>query len=142
VCGVGVVWHFESDRALWAREAKRDFLATVRAHVGWQLDENAAGIIFSELLANVVIHAPGPVKIDLECDGKNVLLKFADTGPGFDFTSATMPSPRDERGRGLFIVSHYASGMQVTNLDGVGTLVSASLPAILPITPDPIPPSE
>jgi anti-sigma regulatory factor (Ser/Thr protein kinase) len=133
VCAVGVFWRFESEDAFRALGARRDFLGIVRAHVGWQLDEYAATIIFSELVANVVHHASGPVKIDLECDGTSVVLKVADAGPGFDYTPGPTPSPHEEHGRGLFIVSQYAKALNIAHTDGVGTVIVASLPAKLSI---------
>lgn len=108
-------------------QAKPKYREALRKHVGRALDEHAAVVVFTELVANVVRHAPGSIKISLECNGEEVLLSVTDNGPGFHFSDPAPPDMLSETGRGLFIVSRYVRKMQVVKRGGAGTNVIASL---------------
>ena len=123
-----VVWRFSSRRALDAVPARNDFLSFLGHHSCSVADEHAAAIIYSELVANVVCHAPGPIVITLEVGNSSTILRVADSGPGFNFEPSLPRSFYNEHGRGLFIVSQYAAEMQIERQDGAGTRVSATLP--------------
>jgi anti-sigma regulatory factor (Ser/Thr protein kinase) len=127
MCTLGVLWRFESQDARSALQAKSEYRAVLRKHTGWGLDDHAASVIFAELVANVIRHAPGSIKISLECDGKNVLLSVADNGRGFRFAPPSTPDTLSPSGRGLFIVSRYAHALRVVPAEGGGTDVIASL---------------
>jgi anti-sigma regulatory factor (Ser/Thr protein kinase) len=128
VCNRGVVWGIETADALSALRARKQYLAAVRRHERWTIDESAAAIIFGELVANAVCHAPGPVRISLECVGQSTVLTVIDNGPGFEFKPALLPDVLAEDGRGLFIVSRFATAFRVEKCPGVGMRVIATLP--------------
>jgi anti-sigma regulatory factor (Ser/Thr protein kinase) len=127
VCSLGLLWRFEAQDARSAVRANAEYRATLRNHAGWPLDEHAGGVVFAELVSNVVRHAPGHIQIDLECDGTDVILSVADDGPGFDFTAPAAPGALSEGGRGLFLVSQYATALHVARRNEGGSKVRATL---------------
>jgi anti-sigma regulatory factor (Ser/Thr protein kinase) len=103
-------------------------MAAVQHHAGWKLDESVAWIIFTELITNAMRYAPGPVRVSLECENKSTFLIVADEGPGFEF-KPKLPSGLDAtKGRGLFVVSHFADDVRVERLPGAGSRVVVKLP--------------
>jgi anti-sigma regulatory factor (Ser/Thr protein kinase) len=128
------MWSCETEDPIDALAEKPSFLSTVRAHAGWELDVPAAEAIFTELLANVVLHAPGPVKVALECDGQAVYIKVADTGPGFVAAAPRLPvNSLSEGQRGLFIVSQLGTDLRVARNGGASVTVRLpSKPTALP----------
>lgn len=124
-----VIWRFASKSAVDALRKRNDFLASLQKHAGSMSDDvNAARVVFTELVANVVLHAPGPIAITLEVTDSYAVLTVADSGPGFVFAPALPSDPLSNGGRGLFLVSRLAAAVSVRRLDGVGTRVSALLP--------------
>lgn len=121
-----VIWHFASNTALDALSLRDDFLASLQKHAGPNTDLFAAKVVFTELVANVVLHAPGPIAILLEVDNSGVILTVTDTGPGFVFDPA-LPHSVCDGGRGMFLISRCAAAVSVKRLDGAGTSVSAIL---------------
>ena len=122
------VWSFSSDNALEALDARAAFAAAFRECRGTESDDAAPQIVFGELVANVVRHAPGPIEITLAVDGAYAVLTVADTGSGFAYAPALPRDPLRESGRGLFIISRYAREICVTHKPGGGTSVRAVLP--------------
>src|SRR5579863_10607640 len=127
MCNLGEIWRYETEDASSALRAKNGFLATVRQHAGWNIDENAAAIVFTELVTNVVCHAPGPVRVTLECVGQGILLTVADNGPGFEFAPKLPADGCSENGRGLFVVSRYATDIGVSRSAAGGNKIVAKL---------------
>lgn len=123
-----MLWRFGSNDAVDALRVRDDFLASLQEHAGSNIDLNAARVVFTELVANVVLHAPGPIAIALEVVDSHATLTVSDTGPGFVFAPALPRNPLCDNGRGLFLVSCHAVTVSVTRLDGAGTRVSAILP--------------
>ncbi|HEY1428345.1 MAG TPA: ATP-binding protein [Candidatus Tumulicola sp.] len=103
------------------------FVSTLRAHSGWAVDEYAASVVFSELVGNVAMHSPGPIEIVLECDNSDIVLKVTDRGGGFDFAPKLPKDVLSEGGRGLYLVSKYATKVQLDD-SGAGTTIHATLP--------------
>lgn len=129
-----VIWRFASNAALDALCMRNDFLATLQQHAGSIIDIDAAKVVFTELVANVILHAPGPIAITLEFADSSATLTVADTGPGFLFAPALSCTPTSAGGRGLFLVSRYAAAVSVERLKGAGTSISAILALrILPV---------
>jgi anti-sigma regulatory factor (Ser/Thr protein kinase) len=127
MCGSGLLWIYSAECALNALGTRPSFLAVVRRHSGWSLDDLAAKLIYTELIANVVRHAPGALDVRLHCDGQSVLLGVSDQGPGFELAPG-LPSILVENGRGLFLVAQFATRMWVEpNADG-GAKIVAELP--------------
>jgi anti-sigma regulatory factor (Ser/Thr protein kinase) len=128
-----VIWRFASNSARDALGVRNDFIASLQKHAGSFIDVNAAKVVFTELVANVVLHAPGPIAVTLEIADSHTILTVADTGRGFVFAPTLPCNPFSEGGRGLFLVSRFAVAVSVNRLDGAGTSVSAILPfTILP----------
>lgn len=127
MCGFGVLWQYQSQDALDALDQRNNLLQAVREHIGWLVDELAARFIFTELVTNVAVHAPGAVKISLECDGENVTLKVADRGHGFAYDPKLPADIFALGGRGGFLVSQFASEVSVEKSPGGGTNVVAKL---------------
>lgn len=122
-----VIWRFASNNALdafWVRDA---FLANLQNHVGSNIDLYAAKVVFTELVANVVLHAPGRIAITLEVIGSQATLTVSDSGSGFVFVPALPGDPLSDGGRGLFLVSRLATAVSVERRNAAGTTISAIL---------------
>ncbi len=127
MCRLGILWQYKSRNALDALHQRNKLLHALRQHVGWLVDELAARFIFTELVTNVADHAFGPIAISLECDGESVLLKVVDRGLGFAFDPKLPVDPFAVDGRGSFLVSHFASDVEIEKSDGRGTTIVAKL---------------
>lgn len=122
-----VVWKFTSEDAINAVPERSRFLDALREHAGAAVDESAAKIVFTELVANVVRHAPGRITITLEIDGATPVLKVQDMGPGFTLAPRLARTLHSESGRGLFLASQYAEDLWLEPRDGSGARVCAAL---------------
>jgi anti-sigma regulatory factor (Ser/Thr protein kinase) len=127
MCREGVLWRFCADEALAAIGHRSRFVSSLRRHSGWAIDEYAASVVFSELVGNVATHSPGPIEIVLECNNRDIVLKVTDRGSGFRFAPALPPDVLSEGGRGLYLVSKYATNVELNDA-GPGTTVRATLP--------------
>src|ERR1700733_7960723 len=127
MCRVGVLWRFAADEAIAAIGHRGRFVNTLRRHAGWAVDEYAASVVFSELVSNVATHSPGPIDIVLECDNQDIVLEVTDRGSGFRFTPKLPSDMLSEGGRGLYLVSKYATAVELVRA-GPGTTVRATLP--------------
>ena len=121
-------WHFRSADAadaLWERPRFTEFL---RARCTPESDCDAAEIVFGELVANVVRHAPGPIDITLKPNRRGALvLVVGDSGSGFAVNGTETPSPESEVGRGLHLVSCLCGDVSCGRTR-TGSRVSAELP--------------
>ncbi|MDP9024421.1 MAG: ATP-binding protein, partial [Candidatus Eremiobacteraeota bacterium] len=98
-----MVWEFEANRAEEALSTRPDFLLAVRRLAGEHVDEYTYAIVFSEVVGNVMRHAPGPIRLELYRQGEDLVLTVSDRGPGF-LPCLDEPDLTSENGRGLFIV--------------------------------------
>ncbi|HTX59712.1 MAG TPA: ATP-binding protein [Verrucomicrobiae bacterium] len=124
-------WRFESDDATRAYQVRRDLLAYLATYATDDSDLAAAGLIFGELVGNVVRHAPGPIILDIRWEQGVAVLRVRDVGPGFDWEGASLPDALAESGRGLFIAHAVARGLDVRRLPDGGTEAIARLPVSL-----------
>lgn len=122
------IWRFASDSAVDALSKRDDFVAALQNHSGAIVDVCAAKIVFTELAANVVLHAPGPIAITLEVGDSHAILTVADSGPGFIFAPSLPGDLLGAGGRGLFLVSRNCAAVSVERSEATGTRVSAILP--------------
>ncbi|MDQ2991565.1 MAG: ATP-binding protein [Candidatus Eremiobacteraeota bacterium] len=106
-------WRYESRDAHGAYDVRSELIAHLQARATDDSDIDAAALVFGELVANVVRHAPGPISIALEWDVGIAVLRVRDSGPGFDWRAVETPEPLAESGRGLFIVRALARHVQV-----------------------------
>lgn len=123
-----VSWHFESDDAAGAADARVAFVAHLQRR---DIDPDLvtiAELVFGELVANVVRHAPGPVEIDLTWREDKPFLTVRDRGPCFEVGNLKIPADAlAEGGRGFFIIANTASSPVVTPRPGGGNEVVVSL---------------
>ncbi|MFZ0032660.1 MAG: ATP-binding protein [Candidatus Cybelea sp.] len=130
MCGSGLLWTYCAECASNALAQRPSFLAVVRRHSGWSLDDSVAKLIYTELIGNVVRHAPGAVEVRLHCDGQSLLLDVSDRGPGFEL-APRLPGILLENGRGLFLVAQFAARMWVEPNTDKGAKIVAELPRSL-----------
>ncbi len=125
---MAVVWELADDAERVLRE-RSAFRQTLRALAVPQVDEDAAELIFGELLANVVRYAQGSVEVRLEEDSGLGILTVRDHGPGLraipQYPSSDLLA---ESGRGLAIVRMLANAVQIAIAPDGGTVVRAVLP--------------
>jgi anti-sigma regulatory factor (Ser/Thr protein kinase) len=121
-------WRFQDLDAITALAARHAFTAFLRENCTPESDCESAQLVFGELVANVVRHAPGPIEIVMQSDHHGaVRLEVYDRGRGFDL-SPSLPAPLSEGGgRGLYLVSRLCIHLSVERIAG-GTRVRAVLP--------------
>lgn len=121
-------WNFKSDDAASAADARAAFTAHLRRrNVAPQL-VTVAELVFGELVGNVVRHAPGPIEVELSWRADLPLISVRDRGPAFEIGDIALP--RDaftEHGRGLYLVSRFASPPVVSPRSGGGNEVVVEL---------------
>ena len=122
-------WHFQSDDAVNASDARVAFVAHLERRNIDPILVAQAELVFGELVANVVRHAPGPIEIALTWQAAQPLLAVRDRGPRFAFSHATLPDEEfAESGRGLFLISAVATPPLVIARPGGGNEVVVALP--------------
>jgi anti-sigma regulatory factor (Ser/Thr protein kinase) len=120
------VWSFHADRPEDALRARGPFLNALSVEAGGRgFDRFRAQLIFTELVANAIRHASGPVDVQLRCVANKAMLHVFDRGPGFKLDASLPASPLAEGGRGLFLVREFSEKLHVRSLEGHGTCVSA-----------------
>jgi anti-sigma regulatory factor (Ser/Thr protein kinase) len=119
-----VVWEYAAEDAALALQARPDFLDALRA-ASVACTETAAEIVFSELVSNVVKHAPGPIAVKFEIGTDQAFLRVYDRGPGFLLRLAVPTDLFAENGRGLFLAHEFCSELKVETSSKAGTCVSA-----------------
>lgn len=127
MCTRGVLWEQEwPDASLAALRARSAFMQAVHDHAGWEVDPEAASVIYTELITNSIKYGKRPITARLECDRTGVKLSVQDNGSGFNRT-IDPPAPLSLGGRGLFLVSKYAQDLEIGG-DPKGTRIVATLP--------------
>ena len=123
-------WHFESDDAGSAADARFAFSSHLRRRASSAELLEKAELVFGELVGNVVRHAPGPIEIELLWRDGEPFLIVRDRGPQFDIGDFSLPrDPLAEGGRGMFLIRCYASEPVVTRRFGGGNEVVVALSA-------------
>ena len=90
----------------------------------------AAEIIFGELIANVVRHAPGPISATVTRTA-DCILEVRDQGAGFEYAPRAVNDLLSESGRGLFLVANLSRSMSFTKDRLRGSLARVVLPVEL-----------
>lgn len=90
-----------------------------------------AELIAAELLANAYDHGDGPIWVALEWPQRQPVLTVRDLGVMFALPEHP-PQPTQERGRGLWLVSHLAPELTIATR-GAGKVVEAVLPVTRPV---------
>ena len=121
-------WRFDAAAPIAAQRARRAFVEALRARSVAESSLEASALIFGELVGNAVRHAPrGALFVELDWGGAHPVLRVCDRGQGFSLTTS-LPAADRETGRGLFLVSRIALGLDVSTKVGQGCTVSAVLP--------------
>lgn len=122
-------WQFEAADVRSAYAMREDFFRTLLSVCEPDDEElTTCGVIFAELIANVVRHAPGPLSVSLEMRDGSPVLHAIDNGPGFEYEPALPANLWAESGRGLYLISQLARGVEVERLPGLGSHVTVALP--------------
>ena len=120
-------WQFSSERAESALDSRSDFVAALHRHALPPVDDFGAKVIYTELVSNVIRHAPGPIRILLECDGAEHWLHVFDRGAPFEWRPALPDDPYVEGGRGLFLISRYSQEVVIERPSAGGNVVRIRL---------------
>lgn len=120
-------WSFSVDDPRAAADARQLFVEFLRSRIGDEPRIMRAELIFGELLGNVVRYAPGPVEINVFCNGHATQLHIIDSGPPFDLSNRLPNDSLSEVGRGLFIVQHIGKDLRVEQVPGGGNHTSIGL---------------
>ncbi|MDQ6926110.1 MAG: SpoIIE family protein phosphatase, partial [Candidatus Eremiobacteraeota bacterium] len=80
-----------------------------------------AELVFAELIGNALRHSPGTIELILESHGDRVVLHVLDKGPGFEFNPRLPSDLYSEFGRGLFLISFFATEFSVERRPGGGS---------------------
>ncbi len=123
-----MVWTFRSQNASEALRHCHNFLTAVKDDAALPVDTFASSLIYSELVTNVVYHAPGAIEISVELRDNEAILTVADEGPGFNLAPALPRDPLADRGRGLFLVSKFAKDVTAGRDEHGHHYVKAVLP--------------
>lgn len=112
------VWHFDARDSSTTGRVKYELLQALAALGPLAPDRDAAEIVFGELLSNVVRHTPGTAFVRYEIDGGRVRLTVEDRGKpyrlnGLAAPTATRPDNDAESGRGMFLISAVAEGLEI-----------------------------
>jgi anti-sigma regulatory factor (Ser/Thr protein kinase) len=127
VCGINDLWKSASGDPHAVLRLRHEFTKPISVHDGWDVDVDASQAIFGELIANVIEHAPGEIRVWLSCDNRELLLRVDDQGPLFSLKPCLPVTPLAESGRGLFIVTQYAESLTLKSNPPWKSLI-ASLP--------------
>jgi anti-sigma regulatory factor (Ser/Thr protein kinase) len=93
-------------------------------------------LIFGELLANVVQHAPGEITVCVHWPKGDVpVLTVYDRGPGFQLIPQLPADPFADAGRGLFLVKTLGDDLRVYRHRGGGMCVRVRLRLFRPAAP-------
>jgi anti-sigma regulatory factor (Ser/Thr protein kinase) len=105
-------WTFEADAAVLAHSQRSNFMRHLRKYSTAESDFLAAEVIYGELVANVIRHANGRIRIALEWISIHPVLKVRDYGNGFRH-SFELPHDMSETGRGLHMVRSLAYDLEI-----------------------------
>ena len=120
-------WQFDAENAQAANDARKEFVAYLRAQDASDNAVHAAELVFGEMVGNVVRHAPGPIDVQLDTTGPEPVLHVIDRGVGFIRDPALPINPLSESGRGLYIISRLTKGLRVERIPGYGNHIAATL---------------
>ena len=124
-----MVWSFRSGNAHEALTRCQQFLSALKDEAALPVDTFASSLIYSELVTNVVHHAPGAIEISVEMHDDDAVLTVADEGPGFPLAPSLPSDPLADRGRGLYLVSKFAKNVTAGRDEHGHHYVKAVLPS-------------
>jgi signal transduction histidine kinase len=122
-------WQFAAADARSAYTLREEFFRALSTFCDPTEEElSTCGLIFAELIGNVVRHAPGALSVALELRETDLVLHLIDRGPGFDYQPALPENVWAESGRGLYLISMLAKRVCVERLPGLGSHMAVTLP--------------
>ncbi|HTX03045.1 MAG TPA: SpoIIE family protein phosphatase [Candidatus Acidoferrales bacterium] len=121
-------WRFHAEHARAANDARRTFVDHLRSEAAESSEIDAAEVIFGELVANVVRHAPGAIDVALEWIDGLAVLHVTDRGNGFEYEPRRRANIYMEAGRGLWLIEQFGGTVDVERIAGYGTHVRVVLP--------------
>jgi anti-sigma regulatory factor (Ser/Thr protein kinase) len=123
----GSNYRFSATDALRAESTRRNgFLRWISERA--EGDHAAAELIYGELVGNVVRHAPGPIDVDVACEGDDVVLYLQDSGNQIHVHRGLPDDIMSESGRGLFLVNAFARDVRSDALPVFGHQMRVTLP--------------
>lgn len=120
------VWQFDGGRLSEALRV-RDAAAQLVKEWYPEVPPDETWIVLTELITNVVRHAPGTAELRIEAANHRPRVHVLDRGPGTTRKAHLPINPYSEGGRGLFIVSQVAGGFELRNRPSGGTHAVAQL---------------
>lgn len=130
-------WYLEGTEPEAVADLRREVGEHLRRHAAAGSDLDGAAIAISELLSNVVRHAPGPAWVQLDWSRERAVLSVHDLGAGFvDTRELPADLLAEGGGRGLFIVSNVSGWMTVAAKRAGGSKVTVELPVLREPEPD------
>ena len=122
-------WYLDGSRPDAVADLRHEIVDYLRRHAAPGSDVGGAELAVSELLANVVQHAPGSAWAQVDWSGEQALLTVHDLGRGFE-PVAELPADllQPGGGRGLFVVSNVSGWMSVAAKRAGGSRVTVALP--------------
>jgi PAS domain S-box-containing protein len=116
-------WRFVSTDARTGANARRDAGELIARWTGVEDARFAGELVFGELIANAVRHAPGGLRVIAETAGDGIArLTVEDSGYGFTPTDNDI-DPLEESGRGLSLVRAVADDVKIEPTSRGGTRV-------------------
>jgi anti-sigma regulatory factor (Ser/Thr protein kinase) len=122
-------WYLDARDAESTHQLRREITGFLGRHADVGADLTAAELTVSELLGNLVRHAPGPAWVSLHWPADVVTLVVTDLGPGFQLPQEPAGAdPLAESGRGLLIVDALVDRLEATaRQSGAGARVTVRL---------------
>jgi anti-sigma regulatory factor (Ser/Thr protein kinase) len=121
-------WRFHSSDAQTARTSRHELTKFIHAHAADMESVYVAELIFGEILANTVEHAPGLVLIRIDWSDELPVATIRDSGPGLRNIIARLPEALDDGGRGLFLIKALAADVSIDQTSDAGTELRVVLP--------------
>ncbi|MBB4664197.1 methanogen output domain 1-containing protein [Conexibacter arvalis] len=122
-------WYLDGSTPEAVTDLRHEIVGYLRRHADPGSDLPGAELAVSELLSNVVQHAPGPAWAQIDWSGERAVLAVHDLGRGFD-PVAELPEDllQPGGGRGLFVASNVSGWMTVAAKRAGGSRVTVELP--------------
>lgn len=115
-------WRFDPKWSDAARRARDEMAAALHdGSFGYCADSFNFEMIFAEVTANLIRHAPGTVEMLLENRSGRPVLHVLDKGRGFHFLPRLPGDIFSEHGRGLFLIERLARAFTVERKPGGGS---------------------
>jgi anti-sigma regulatory factor (Ser/Thr protein kinase) len=121
-------WFLESPGGDDVSAIRAEIGAFLRRHGSPDSDFMGAELAASELIANAVEHAPGPLWVHVDWTGCEPVLEVHDHGPGFELRTELPRDASAVRGRGLAIAARVALDLTLVPRAAGGSKVAARLP--------------